>query len=623
MRTSPNPDDGKNAAGAAHGLRPARSRPRPQMQAALDGALLVVAVAATASLLLEHGFHHPPWWLSRVGLQVVQIVAAVLLLAERAARCALAEKWTIHLRGQWVDALLPVAAVAIAVLARDWAPIWLTAVRVYILATLLACGVRLYVAAAGSGIRPARLLVGSFLFCILIGTGLLLLPRAVPEGETPLSFPDALFTATSATCVTGLIVRDTGSEFAFLGQTVILCLIQIGGLGIMTFGTVFVLMGRRSLGLRQSAAVGEAIGEQPLGRITRMVKFIVLSTLLAEGIGALLLRPLWEGQAGGAFATVFHSVSAFCNAGFSLQHASFTEMRDSWQVMLVLPALIILGGIGFPVLMDVADGVPSALRYYLRRWRRPVAGVPRPRWTLHTKIVLTTSLLLLVFGTAGVLLVEPRAARARIGWAQHQTAERAAAAQTDWQRMGTGGRVRQAWFQAVTARTAGFNTIDMDELSAPSKLWVMALMVVGGSPASTAGGMKTATLAVLLMLVWSVLRRRGHVEAFGRRLPESLLGRAVTLAVLYAALVGITTLALALAQGHTARFLDVLFEAVSACGTVGLTLGETARLTLAGKLVIIGAMFIGRLGPLTLLMSLTAGRPVPRYRYPEESLVIG
>ncbi|NQU76026.1 MAG: potassium transporter Trk [Planctomycetes bacterium] len=606
---------------AGYTIMPSHRQYRPRVQAWLDVSVVVAGVLGVAALLLEYGFYHLPTWLSPPRLLVVQYVAACCLLAERVFRCLLAEDCRAHLRRYWVDGALPIIAVLAGFALRSYGPPLVLASKCYILAAMFASGVRGYLRAIGSGIHPPRLLVGSFAFCILFGTGLLLLPRATCEGEPALQLDDAIFTATSATCVTGLIVRDTGEQFSRFGQTVILCLIQAGGLGIMIFGTLFIVLGGRSLDLRQTAAVGESIGEPPPGQISRMVKFIVLSTLGIEAVGVILLRPLWP--AGSAFAAVFHSVSAFCNAGFALQSDNFTSMRDSWQVLAVVPLLIILGGLGFPVLMDIARGTVSGVRYSLRRHRQ-VIGVGRVRWRLQTKIVLATSLLLVVLGTAGLVAVEPGGSpRARIGSAGHLSDQQAAQRRSDWQAMPLPGRIYHAYFQAVTARTAGFNTINLDHLSGAGKLWIILLMLIGGSPASTAGGMKTVTFAILVMTVWATLRRREQVEAFGRSLPANLLRRAMTLAVLYFALVAVTTLALSIAQGPRAQFMDVLFESASACGTVGLSLGETARLTVAGKFIIIGAMFIGGIGPLTLLMGLTAGSQPGRYRYPQENLIIG
>jgi len=593
-------------------------RPWPRLQAGLDAVVMGMAFAGVASLLIEHGFYRPPAWSPRSLLWVLQVLIAAGMLAERIIRCAIEQRPWAHLKSHWHIAAAPVGAVAAGIWIPTSVPPTMLTVKVYIVASLAIRGVGLYAKAASSGIHPSRLLVGSFLFAVAIGAGLLSLPRAVPAGVRPLYPDDAMFTATSATCVTGLIVRDTGSEFSRFGQTVILCLIQLGGLGIMTFGTLFVMLGGRALGLKHQAAMGEALSEEPLGKITRTVKFVVLMTLITELIGAFLLRGLWADRPDGWFFAMFHSISAFCNAGFSLQADSFTAMRDTWRVLLAVPALIIVGGVGFPVLMDVLTSIPAGVRYSLRV-RRPKIGVPRPRLTLHTKLVLTATVVLLVFGAAGVVLVEIDAVGRRVGAARQVDAADAEV----WGGMGVGDRVRQGWFQAVSARTAGFNTFDLDGLSPAGKMWMIGLMTIGGSPASTAGGVKTVTVAVLLLLVWAALRGRRNVEVFGRTLTEQLLRRAVALAILFFGLICVTTLLLAVFQGPRSRFIDVLFESVSACGTVGLSLGETARLHTASKFVIIAAMFIGRVGPLTLLMALTAGGPPPRYRYPSENLLVG
>ncbi len=591
------------------------------MQTALDAAAVAAAMLAIAALLLEYGTYTLPTWAPAALLHALEILAAVVLLAETVGRCLVATDRMRALRRRWAHAGALLAALVAALAAEGLSPA-LAAVQAFALAEVVIHGLALYLRLVGSGMGPARLLVGSFLFLILLGTGLLQMPRAVPAGERTLYFDEALFTATSATCVTGLIVRDTNS-FSPAGQMAILCMIQLGGLGIMIFGTLFLLFLRRQMGIRQAAVVGEVLNEVSLGRITRVIKFVVVSTLAIEALGAVLLLSLWEGESNATFAAVFHSVSAFCNAGFSLQRDSFASeaMRNHWRVMLVVPTLIIIGGIGFPVLMDVLGGLPGAVRYLYRR-ACGMPGVPRPRWTLHTKIVLTSTVLLLVFGTAGMLAVEPGAPKPKTGQTSYDE-EELQERQTDWRVMPTPRRVRHAWFQAVSARTAGFHTMNLDHLSGAGKLWLIALMMIGGSPASTAGGMKTVTFAVLLLLVWASLRRREQVEAFGRSLSQTLLRRAVALAVLFVGLVTVTTLLLAVFQGPTARFIDVLFEAVSACGTVGLSLGETSHLTLGGRYVIIGAMFIGRVGPLTLLMSLTGRTPPARYRYPEENIVIG
>ncbi|NLF29489.1 MAG: hypothetical protein GX591_01225 [Planctomycetes bacterium] len=592
-------------------------RPWAKVHHRLDLAALAAVLLGITALLLDLGFYRLPLGLWPWMLDAVLAVVALVLLAERIARWAMAPDRRAYAAAHWVRAAVPVAAVVVGLAWMGLPGGLLTAARLYLGGTLVVRGVSLYARAIGSGIHPARLLAGSFLFAILVGTGLLSLPRAVPPGHGPLDPVDALFTASSATCVTGLAVLDTATEFSRFGQTVILGLIQLGGLGLMTFGTIFMLLGRRALGLRHQIAMGEALADEAVGRVARTVTFVILLTAAAEAIGAAALHGLWSQRPDGWFYAVFHSISAFCNAGFSLQADSLVAQRDTWQVLAVVPALIIVGGLGFPVLMDVLAGAAGWVRYLWHR-RRGRFGVLRPRWTLHTKIVLVTTLLLLVIGTGGLVLCERCCRDDDVGQARRDES-----AAKDWRSLPLGPQVRQAWFQAVTARTAGFNTINLNELTPAGKLWIMGLMAIGGSPASTAGGFKTVTLAVVVLVVWSALRRRSNVEVFGRTLETPLLRRTMVLFILFLALVVATTLLLAAAQGPRSSLADVLFEAISACGTVGLTLGETARLDWEGKLILAAAMYAGRVGPLTLLMSLMKGTGPARYRYPSETLVVG
>lgn len=591
--------------------------------------VLLISILSIVALLLEHGFYRPPLPLSV--LHWVQAGLAMAFMGLALGQWVFSDQRSDILRGQWTDLLVLLGAVLAYLLAPllhlealEAIPSYLVLVQSYIALNLGQRGVRLNIRAAGSGIHPARLLVGSFIFLILVGAGLLMLPRAFPENAfRTIGFENALFTSASATCVTGLSVLDTGSDFSRFGQVVILLLMQLGGLGIMIFGTMFVVLAGRSLGLRQAAAVGEMISLEGLGRISRMVKFIVIVTLLIEAIGACLLWTLWKDRPDAIYYSVFHSVSAFCNCGLGLFRDSLISFRNSWQVLVVIPGLIIMGGLGFPVLYDLARNVRTTVTYLLRM-RRRVPGVPRPQLMLHSKIVLVSTVLLLVLGAVGLLLVEPAPGVKNVQLEQPTlTTEQARAKLTDWQRLEGMDRVKQVWFHSASSRTAGFNTINLDELANAGKFWLVGLMVVGGSPASMAGGMKTATFAVLLLLLWSILRRREQVEVLGRSLSGELIRRAITLAVLYLGFVAATTLALCVAQGPTSRFLDILFESASACGTVGLSMGETARLTLAGKYVIIAAMFVGRVGPLTLLIGLMVSKPPARYTYPVENVIIG
>ncbi len=590
----------------------------------LNVVLALAAASAIGAILLDYGGFRPrpvPRW----GLHIAYAAIVAVFVLDRAVRLLLSRCKRAYLRDSWLDGVLIAAAgVAFAVGWRLYGRIlsvgtvYVVVTQAYILLTVALRAVEANVLAARSGLPPSWLLIASFAILSLAGAGLLMLPAATTAGVS-LTWLDALFTSVSATCVTGLIVRDTGGDFTFFGQAVILSLIQLGGLGIMVFGTLGALLVGKGLGLRESSALGQVVGAQA-GTLRRVAAFGVVTTLGLAALGAAGMLAMFSGRldaAGEPLSTggalwhgVFHSVSAFCNAGFSLYPDSLVGLRRGAGVLGVFAPLIVVGGLGFPVLRElVALSARLAGRVVRGRLRemRAVWVDARMTLSLHAKLVLSASAALLVVGAAGLLVLErPQAAAGAGGIAELPLL----------------ARVRAAAFQSVTARTAGFNSVAMDALSEGGKLWMCLLMVVGGSPASTAGGMKTITVAVLALTVLCSLRRRGGLEAFGRSITDALLRRIVTLAVLYLGLLMAVTLALQVTMPAEA-LIDVLFEACSACGTVGLSTGVTERLTAAGKGIIIVAMFLGRLGPLTLLLAITARiRPVD-YRYPCEDVIIG
>ena len=621
----------------------------------LNVILAVTAVAAVAALILEHGgFDLAPRF--RQALHVVQMVVVAVFILDRVVRVFLAPRRLSYVRENWIDFAVMAAAVLAALIGTQFprrivsaGALYVVVTQIYILVSLVLHAANLNVAVAESGISPPILLLGSFLLLCLVGSGLLMLPAAVQPGSyARWWYPDALFTAVSATCVTGLIVVDTGQHFTPFGQTVILVLIQLGGLGLMLFGTVFAMLVGRALSVRGSTAMGEMLSTDNVGQIKRVAIFVVLATLLFELVGAILLYPMFAAPRvigsevihvptiKAVWDSIFHSVSSFCNAGFSLYSDNMMEgvrqgwqtpLRDRPQMLCVLAPLIVLGGLGFPVLHDCFFFTRNAA---VRLWHRVRGTVgtglhnaPRLKLSLHTKIVLSTSAILLVGGMGVLLLVEPPTGDTggRIGKSKivdHLVPRR----RNDWTSSTPNQRIKGAVFQSITARTAGFNTVDMSELSNAGKLTMCALMTVGGSPASTAGGMKTVTLALLLLAAWSVLMRREDVEIYHRSLPRQLVRKAVTLAVLYLLLVFVVTVLLSVAMREE-KFIDVLFEACSACGTVGLSTGVTKRLNLMGKYVVIAGMFIGRLGLITVLLALTSRLRHVKYTYPHEHVIIG
>ncbi len=617
----------------------------------LNVLLAATGLAAVGALLLEYGFHEPlP--ARREFLHTVQTAVVILFVLDRIVRLEGAADRRDYFRQNWVDFALLGAGLAAALAgprftagAMSAGALYVIITQVYILISLIMRGVGVNLGFAGSGIHPTWLLIGSFLLLCLVGSGLLMLPAATPA-NAPVYYVDALFTSTSAVCVTGLAVRDTGTEFTPMGQAVILGLIQLGGLGITMFGTVLALMVGKGISLRGTEALGQMVGSENVGQLGRVVKFVVAVTLTFEAIGAAMLYPMFAAPQGPVVPSrgqavwdgVFHSVSAFCNAGFGLYGNNLmqgvregweTPLREHWQVLGVIAPLIVLGGLGFPVLQDCGRLIQHSVGKLMRRGggtsgRANEAGSPRPRLSLHSKLVLWTSGVLIVAGAVLLLAVEPQGpAPSPERMALTGPGSDVRGDPTRWRNMPPWPRLREALFTSVTARTAGFNTIDMGEdLSDAGRLVVCLLMVIGGSPASTAGGMKTVTFAVLLIAAWSMVRQRDEAEAFRRSLPVLTIRRALTLGVLYLGMVGAVTLLLCVAMPGW-DFLKLLFESCSACGTVGLSANVTPKLTLPGKLDIIAAMFLGRIGPLTLLLALAAKlRPV-RYSYPSEAVVIG
>ncbi len=573
--------------------------------------LAVLAVAA--SFVMLYGFDRPV--LSVTFLYITQFVALNIFLVEKVIRFCNAESKRDFLKYNWFEIpLLGLLFIAVFGAGRWFVAdspgiAILIAIDAYLVLQVISKLCRTMVAVAATGANPARALAGVFLVLIWIGSGLLMLPRS--HGLERMQLTDAVFTATSAACVTGLIVHDTGRDFTPMGQVVILTLIQLGGLGIVIFGAVMALLLGQALSVRESAAMQDLINAQTLSRIGKMIAFIFLTTLLIEAVGALCLYPMWDDVPSRYitsdakwFCSIFHSVSAFCNAGFSLFERSMIDYSGSAGVYAVIAPLIILGGLGFSVLYNLISVFRSRLIRWLRRHSSPnplFFTQPPERLQLQTKIVLSVSALLIIAGTLALMLFE------------HSSTSPHA-----------DGRFRIALFQSITARTAGFNTIDIASLSEASRFILILLMFIGGSPGSTAGGIKTVTFAVVIMIAWASFRKRRDVEMFRRSVRLLVVGRAVTVLLLFCVVLLASTLGLVLTErGSGFAFLDILFEAASALGTVGLSTGLTPLLTTGGKWIIIVTMLIGRLGPLTLLMGLTRQiRPVG-FDYPSEPVIVG
>ena len=425
-----------------------------------------------------------------------------------------------------------------------------------------------------------------FMGLILLGALVLTFPVCSRE-RTWTSFADTLFTAVSASCVTGLVVLDTATHWSLPGQIVILLLIQIGGLGVITVALTFFRLSGRRISLAQRNMMQQSISAPKVGGIVRLTGFILRGSLCFELGGALLLLPVFARDFGfwkGLWYSVFHAISAFCNAGFDLmgvreKFSSLTAYADNAWVNLVIMMLIIVGGIGFLVWEDLRN---NGLRF--RRYR------------LQTKLVLVTSAVLILGPALMNFLLEYR-------------------------ELPFGERLLASLFQSVTTRTAGFNTTDLTKMSEPGILQMIFLMLVGGSPGSTAGGMKTTTAAVLFLAGLTVFRRRDDVECFRRRIGQDVIRNAGTILFLYLALFSLGSAVLCRVEGLP--LLSCLFETGSAVGTVGLTMGITPFLHAPSKLVLMALMFLGRVGALTLMYALLPGGKNPPGRKPQEPVTVG
>jgi len=440
-------------------------------------------------------------------------------------------------------------------------------------------------------LHPVRIIVLGFVALIIFGSLLLFLPFASKDGRS-IPYLNALFTSTSATCVTGLVVYDTYAQFTIFGQLVILLLVQIGGLGFMTVATLALMAARRKIGLAERRILSESVSAFQLGGVVRLVKRILICTLIFEGVGAVLLAIRFCPQFGfwtGAYYAVFHSVSAFCNAGFDLMgryapYASFVPYQTDVMVNLIMISLIIAGGLGFVVWDDIFEK-----RQRLHRYK------------LHTKIVLAVTAALIVAGTVLFFIAEYNSTLAGLNGGQ---------------------KLLASLFQAVTPRTAGFNTVDTSAMSGGGTALTMILMVIGASPGSTGGGIKTTTLTVFILATVAYLRNSEDINAFGRRLEKDALKKAYGAATVYFALVLTGFLAMLLAQN--APFKDALFESVSAISTVGLSTGLTRSLNAFSRVNVIFLMFAGRVGSLSLVTALVEHLPrKANLRNPEEKIIIG
>lgn len=449
-------------------------------------------------------------------------------------------------------------------------------------------------------LQPAQVIVLSFLSVIITGAVLLCLPVSTADNSSP-GIINSLFTATSATCVTGLIVKDTGGFFSPFGKLVILCLIQAGGLGIMTFSTMFAILLGRKLSISQNMTIQNALGHTKIEGLKNLIFYIVIFTFTTEAIGALLLYLRWSAVTGWdklltAQRAVFHAVSAFCNAGFSLFSASLSGFTSDWLTIAIFSALIIIGGMGFVVFLDIPK-----LKFW-KQDRRLIFS----RISLQTKIVFFVTLLLITAGALGVYFLENNSSLYGMTPAE---------------------KASTCIFTSITPRTAGFNILNTGTLRPVTLFMLIILMFIGASPGSTGGGIKTVTFGIVLAAVYSMFRGGERISLFGRTIPKETYRRAAVIIFLSLCVVIASTFLLSVTESAAAQsshyFLGVLFESTSAFGTVGLSTGITPGLTPLGKIIIMITMFVGRVGPLTLALAIAMRREKASFRYPEESLMVG
>jgi len=436
--------------------------------------------------------------------------------------------------------------------------------------------------------KPAIFVVSSFTMAIFLGAILLKLPLSVVKGN--ISFLDAFFTSTSAICVTGLVVKDTYTYFTLFGQIIILSLIQIGGLGIMTISTMFALMMGEKLNLAGRSVVGNVSGMGNIS-VASLIRKILLLTFTIEIIGAIILyytfRGLFPNELKSVYFAIFHSISSFCNAGFSLYSSSFMSLNLNWYINTIIPLLIILGGIGFPCLIDIINLIKQRRAKFIRL-------------NLHSKIVLSSTVILIVWGALFYYFAETNYSMSQ---------------------MTTLGRLKASVFQSVSTRTCGFNTIDQTKLGDASYIMTLFLMFIGASPSSTGGGIKTTTIAIIFLAVISLLQGKKRISVFNRTIPLFKLNQVMALIAISVSILMLMIFVLFAIEPFD--FKEIIFEAVSAFGTVGLTMGITNELSSLGRFVIMILMFFGRVGPLTLIFAFANAKQEEEFSYPVEDINIG
>jgi len=566
--------------------------------------LLFIALLAFTTFIIQYGFYISEELNNY--LNAVNIFVFLLFIFYQSGRIYYAEDRKEYLKSRWFDLLIMFLIIVHTILfiffpftfstmahflnISNLNLFYIIVIQIYIMVSLVVKGVRLSHIIAEYKIQPAKIFLISFLLVILFGTGLLMLPKATVSGE--ISFIDALFTSTSAVCVTGLTVVDTATYYTRFGQFVILGLIQIGGLGVMTLTTFFAIFFAGGLGIKERVLIGDLIEEEKLGKIKYTLIQIILTTFIIEAIGAALIfhsmNDIKMSFGEKVFHSIFHSVSAFCNAGFSTfsENLMYEGLRYDYLSVGTIGMLIVLGGLGFGTISNLLE--LSVLPF--KRNKKKVRYL-----STQSKIVLITTFVLILSGTIITYSLEYGNSLKNLTEDQ---------------------KILASIFQSITTRTAGFNTIPINQLLISTSLVYILLMFIGASPGGTGGGVKTTTAFISFMAIFDFVRGKKKIEVFKRQIPDEIIHRVFIKIAFSLSIIFLTTFILSLTERFS--LIDILFEQFSAFGTVGLSRGITPYLSVTGKSLIIILMYIGRVGPITLLTSLSKEVSQPRYDYPSE-----
>jgi len=573
--------------------------------------MIVLAGSVITALVIEYGFYINEI-VKRILHQFNSIVIFYFVFFNL-SKLVLNPNPLSYLRKKWIEFLLTfliiIQSIGFLFYIREpqtidiktLTRIYIASAQIYLTLDIALKTVRYSQRLIQKSIHPTRLLTFSFLLLISLGTLLLLLPKATHNG---ISLIDALFTATSAVCVTGLIVVDTGTYFTRFGQFIIMVLIQLGGLGIMTFTTFFAILLNGGIGIKERVFLSEIFSEKNLSKISSTIIRILFLTFSIEAVGAILLYhflpdPMFKNESEKIFCSIFHSISAFCNAGFSTFSNNLIDIKNNIPAIIAIATLFILGGLGFLVLSELIEK-PFLKAIRRIKFLRNKIAPQKVVLSLHSKLTIYTTAILIISGTVILLLLEFN------NTLKNETLL---------------SKIAHAFFQAVTPRTAGFNTIDISKIGITTSLFIMLLMWIGASPGSTGGGIKTTSFALIVLKISSMVTGKERVEIFNKQISEESISRAFVSALLSVLFILTATFALTITEKNL-NFIDTFFEVVSAFGTVGLSRGITQDLTIFGKLIIIMMMFIGRIGPLAFSFALFGKIEKRNYEFQKESVLV-